>query len=303
VGVADPVEKAGGGSDVDASSLPGWFRVAARVRGTSLLSGWLLILGAVLMVAFQVGSERVPFSALMLGWALLGVGVVCASAIGTPRIAAREVGLPVRGRWRALNSPADRAPSHRTHAYGQTFAIDLLHEPEGATRPRGFLRPDQFPGFGKEIVAPADGRVVIVRDRARDRRSRSTADLASLMRLEGQLRQVLGGGRLLAGNTIVLDLGGGVFASLSHLKRGSARVKAGEHVRRGDVIALCGNSGNSSEPHLHFQLMDHPRQSIAAGLPITFFDAGHSLGGIPRNGDLLDVSDAQLASTPSGRPA
>ena len=201
-------------------------------------------------------------------------------------IPARPVAVPVRGRWRALNSPADRVPSHGTHAYGQTYAIDLVHEPKDGTRPRGYRRPEEFPGFGKEILAPGDGCVVSVRDRAFDHRSRTRADLALLMRFEGQLRQALGGARLLTGNTIVLDLGGGVFASFSHLKRGSARVKLGQHVRRGDVLALCGNSGNSSEPHLHFQLMDHPRHCVAAGLPFTFEDA-HGQGWVPRSGELV----------------
>ena len=182
-------------------------------------------------------------------------------------------------------------PSHPTHAYGQTFAIDLVHEPEGAKRPRGYRRPDEFSAFGKEIVAPAEGRVVSVRDRARDHRSRSTPDLARLMRLEGRLRELLGGGRWVVGNTIVLDLGSGVFASLSHLKRGSARVDRGDHVERGDVLALCGNSGNSSEPHLHFQLMDHARQSIAAGLPFVFVDDDHPEGWVPRSGEILEGRD------------
>ena len=187
-------------------------------------------------------------------------------------------------------------PSHGTNAYGQRYAIDLVHEPKGATRPRGWRRPEEFPGFGKEILAPADGTVVSVRDRARDHRSRSRADLAPLMRLEGRLRQLLGGDRLLTGNTIVLDLGGGVFASFSHLKRGSARVEPGQHVHRGDVLALCGNSGNSSEPHLHFQLMDHPRHSVAVGLPFTFEDA-HGQDRIPRSGELVEAWNDQLAAT------
>ena len=76
---------------------------------------------------------------------------------------------------------------------------------------------------------------------------------------------------------IVLDLGGGVFASFSHLKRGSARVKPGQHVRRGDVLALCGTSGNSNEPHLHFQRKARGRRAVdlliaasavATGLPL-----------------------------------
>ena len=261
-----------------------------------------MILAALAVRAFQIGSDEVAVYALMVGCVLLGVGVVCAQAIGTPEIPARAVGVPVRGRWRALNSPADRVPSHRTHAWGQTFAIDLAHEPEGAKRPRGHRRPEEFPGFGREIVAPADGRVVSVRDRARDHRSRSTADLAMLMRFEGQLRQALGGGRLLAGNTIVLDLGGGVYASLSHLKRRSARVAPGQHFLRGDVLALCGNSGNSSEPHLHFQLVDHRYPSIAAGLPFAFTATDSGDGSVPRSGELIHTDHGELTirSSPHG---
>ncbi len=209
----------------------------------------------------------------------------------------RPVAVPVRGRWRALNSPADRPPSHGTHAYGQTYAIDLVHEPKDAPRPRGYRRPAEFPGFGKKILAPAEGCVVSVRDRARDHRSRSRANLVLLMRFEGKLRQLLGGEKLLAGNTIVLDLGGGVFASFSHLKRSSARVKPGQQVRRGDVLAFCGNSGNSSEPHLHFQLMDHPRHSVAAGLPFAFEDADGQ-DRVPHSGELVEAGDQPAATAP-----
>ena len=55
------------------------------------------------------------------------------------------------------------------------------------------------------------------------------------------------------GNTIVLSHGEGLFSAMSHLEPGSARVKAGDRVRRGEALALCGNSGRSPEPHLHFQ--------------------------------------------------
>ena len=280
--------------------MPHWFRIAARARGPALGGGWLLVVASLLARAFQLGSDDAAVCALIGGWFLFTVGLVCASSITTPVIPPRPVGVPVRGRWRALNSPADRVPSHRTHAYGQTFAIDLVHEPKDAARPRGYRRPEEFPGFAKEIVAPAASRVVSVRDGARDHRSRSTAGLARLMQLEGHLRQALGGGRLLAGNTIVLDLGCGVFASLSHLKRGSTRVEPGQHVGRGDVLALCGNSGNSSEPHLHFQLMDHRRQSIAAGLPFVFIDADGSEGRVPRSGEILESgSDRLITIEPS----
>jgi murein DD-endopeptidase MepM/ murein hydrolase activator NlpD len=77
---------------------------------------------------------------------------------------------------------------------------------------------------------------------------------------------------------VVLDLGDGVYAALAHLRRGSVQVTKGQRVTAGQQIAECGNSGNSSEPHLHFQLMDHAHASIAAGLPFTFQGSG-----VPRN--------------------
>ncbi|MGH3910561.1 MAG: M23 family metallopeptidase, partial [Pseudonocardiaceae bacterium] len=74
----------------------------------------------------------------------------------------------------------------------------------------------------------------------------------------------------------------------AHLQRGSARVAAGAVVRAGQHIADCGNSGNSTEPHLHLQLMDHPRVAVAAGLPVEFdgFDVDEQWqSGVPRNGE------------------
>ncbi|MGH2980455.1 MAG: M23 family metallopeptidase, partial [Solirubrobacterales bacterium] len=66
------------------------------------------------------------------------------------------------------------------------------------------------------------------------------------------------------------------------LKRGSIRVAEGDTVRPGDLIAECGNSGNSSEPHVHMQLMDRPEALIAAGLPVTF--ERFEIDGEPRDG-------------------
>ena len=90
------------------------------------------------------------------------------------------------------------------------------------------------------------------------------------------VRELLGPGRIL-GNHVVLDLGGGVFAALAHLRRGSLLVRRGDRVAAGQQLAKCGNSGNSTEPHLHFQLMDHPSVLRAAGLPVRFAAPGQPL--------------------------
>lgn len=204
---------------------------------------------------------------------------------------------PVRGRWTALNSPASRVPSHGTHAYGQTYAIDLINEPDPA-RPRVALarwplgrRAGTFPGFGQPVLAPADGVVVAVSDWQRDHWSRTSAPaLLYLMLVEGPVREATGPGRVV-GNHVVLDLGDGVYALLAHLRRRSALVKRGDLVRAGQALAACGNSGNSSEPHLHFQLMDRPGTLLGAGVPFTF------PGGVPANGQVLAADPA--ASQPA----
>jgi len=69
------------------------------------------------------------------------------------------------------------------------------------------------------------------------------------------------------GNTIILDLGSGQFAHYFHLKPGSVHVKLGERVRRGQVMALIGASGDAREPHLHFEITNSPKFLAGDGLP------------------------------------
>ena len=69
---------------------------------------------------------------------------------------------------------------------------------------------------------------------------------------------------------VVIDIGGGNFAFFAHLQPGSLRVRLGDKVHRGDVIALLGNTGNTDAPHLHFHVMDGPSPIDANGLPYAF---------------------------------
>lgn len=203
-----------------------------------------------------------------------------------------EVGPPVTGRWVALNSPADKVPSHGTHGYGQSHAIDIVAEPEEGSRPPfrwlwPVARPNRdFPAFDAPLVAVADGTVVHASDGQRDHLSRNSGPaLAYLMVLESSLRDMVGARRIV-GNHVVLDLGDGVHAAYAHIRRGSLQVKAGDTVREGQVLARCGNSGNSTEPHVHFQLMDHPDLDVARGIPFTWRGVG-----VPGNGEAFVVEE------------
>lgn len=227
------------------------------------------------------------------GFAMLVVGVTLSVApVGRRRPEPVAVRAPVQGRWVPVNSPDDRVPSHGTHELGQTYAIDLLYQPEGERQGlRGWppARPPRtFPAFGQPVYAPADGVVVRASAWQRDHWSRDSWPALVFLILEGVARQVLSfltlsGGRFVVGNHVVLDLGDGTYALLAHLKNGSLEVHPGQRVKAGDLIGRCGNSGNTSEPHLHFQLMDHRMAFVAAGTPFAFSydDGGTARFGVP----------------------
>ncbi|MFE3381759.1 M23 family metallopeptidase [Streptomyces anulatus] len=208
-----------------------------------------------------------------------------------------EVDPPVAGRWTALNSPADKTPSHGTHVYGQTYAIDIVADPEtGEGEPPArpafrwlwplVRRNRAFPAFGAPLLAVADATVVRASDGQRDHLSRNSLPaLGYLMLIEGNVRS-FAGVRRIVGNHVILDLGDSTYAAYAHVQRGSLQVKAGETVRAGQVLGRVGNSGNTTEPHLHFQLMDGPDLDDARGVPFTWRGVG-----VPANKETFTVGE------------
>ena len=238
--------------------------VLARVRIPLLWASIaFLVAGAFLDVPWWL-----PLVVLSLAFAIY-------LRVGTVRSPETVVAPPVAGRWRAINGPADKVPSHGLHAYGQTYAVDLVHAPSGDGAITMEMwpiarRPEEFPGFGQPVLAAADGEVVRVYGRARDHWSRTSWwSLAYLFTVEAVVREIRGPAGIL-GNHVVIRGDDGTCALVAHLRRGSVRVETGDRVARGEVVGECGNSGNSSEPHVHFQLMDVANPLFAAGLPLRF---------------------------------
>ena len=229
--------------------------------------------------------------------ALIAVGVLAASVLLVflgPRLipASRvaHVASPVSGRWLGMNSPATKVPSHGIRMYGQAYAIDLVHEPAEKTRPAfgegsAWRDPQDFPAFGEPVFAMIDGTVVRATDWRRDHRARTSAFALIYMLFEGAVRE-LGGPGFILGNHVTIRGADGEFATVAHLLQRSVAVRVGETVHAGEQIGRCGNSGNSSEPHVHAQLMDRVSPWTAQGLPMAF--AGIS----------LDDSDAAVTALP-----
>ncbi|WP_248152021.1 peptidoglycan DD-metalloendopeptidase family protein [Microbacterium aoyamense] len=199
-----------------------------------------------------------------------------------------ELSFPFTGRWMAQNSPADHVPSHGTHLFATTYAIDFVALDErGRTAPRSWRSafsteaPEIFLGFGVDLLSPLSGTVVATHDGEEDHIARRSPFALAAYALT-QWERVRGGAGAIAGNHVVIK-DARRFVLLAHLRRGSLVVRPGDDVVVGTRIGACGNSGNSTEPHVHVQAMDAADATIARGLPITFATpAGHVL---PRNGE------------------
>jgi hypothetical protein len=163
----------------------------------------------------------------------------------------------------------------------ERFAIDFVQLlPDLRVFNGDKTKPESYPGFGADVHAVADGTVVAVLDGLPEQvPGRSPTGLP--------LEQY-------AGNHIVQDIGDGNYALYAHLKAGSVRVKVGNRLTSGQVIALLGNTGNTDGPHLHFHVMSTPDPLRADGLP--FVLSSFRLDGRIAS---MDAEDALEAGQPA----
>jgi hypothetical protein len=122
--------------------------------------------------------------------------------------------------------------------------------------------PRNYAGWGREIIAPAAGTVVFARNDHADQPLTDRADPKYF------LPQYPSGGD--PGNYVIIDHENGEFSMIAHMRKGSVRVGAGDHVQQGQVIGLLGNSGDTTGPHVHYQLQNGPDWERADALPFQF---------------------------------
>jgi len=138
------------------------------------------------------------------------------------------------------------------------YAIDWLQSVEGVFFSGDPLDNRSYYAYGKPVLAVADATVVVARDGFPD----------NVPRHQGQFHTAVPVTMETAlGNRITLDLGGGQFAHYAHLQPGTVRVKSGDGVRRGQVLARIGDPGDARGPHLHFQVSTSVNAVAGEGVP------------------------------------
>ena len=165
---------------------------------------------------------------------------------------------------------------------GENFAIDWgrvkgnrIYDGDGSTN-------EQHYAFGADVLAVADGTVVFVQD-GEPEQTPGASVLATKQSAIG-------------GNKVILKIAPKVFAGYEHLQPGSLTVKAGDKVKAGAVLAKLGNTGPSTGPHLHFELLDRPDVFTGRSLPFVF-DRFTLAGTV----DLATAEGDTFAITPASR--
>ncbi|HSS47509.1 MAG TPA: M23 family metallopeptidase [Thermoanaerobaculia bacterium] len=185
-----------------------------------------------------------------------------------------DYAFPVAGTWYVGAAPS--LHSHHRWAANEEFALDLVAlGGDGKTHKGDGTHLDDFYCYGRDILAVADGTVVEVATdgtEANDRLRRpgETADAFQNRTVQAQNELLMKNPKAVIGNYVVLRHAGGEYSQYAHMKQGSVRVKVGDTVTRGQVLGQVGQTGNTTEPHLHFQLTDGPDPLYSRGVPILF---------------------------------
>jgi murein DD-endopeptidase MepM/ murein hydrolase activator NlpD len=171
--------------------------------------------------------------------------------------------LPFNGKWLVFWGGDVPKLNHHHGDNAQKYAFDFIQVNNKGSffKAEGETNEDYF-SFGQNITAPLGGVVVEVVDGVRDNNPGETNPYNAM------------------GNYVMIKHTNNMFSILAHLKRDSVAIKSGDRIKVGDYIGQCGNSGNSSDPHVHFHVQssdvfiklskDYDRMPVAKGIKVTF---------------------------------
>lgn len=161
--------------------------------------------------------------------------------------------LPFKGEWTVFWGGDTKELNYHVNARFQKNAFDIvINNGEGRSFKTNGKTNEDYYAFGQPIIAPCDGEVVWAVDGVKDN-------------IPGELNPIY-----VPGNAVLMKTSNKEYVFLAHFKQHSVKVKQGDQVKQGQLLGLCGNSGNSSEPHLHFHLQNTENLNKATGVKCYF---------------------------------
>ena len=161
--------------------------------------------------------------------------------------------LPFKDEWTVIWGGDTKELNYHIESEAQKNAFDMVitNDKGNSYNTDGKTNKDYY-AFGKDLIAPCDGEVVLVVDGVKDN-------------VPGILNPVY-----VPGNTVIIKTQNNEYLFFAHFKQHSIVVKQGQRVKQGQLLGLCGNSGNSSEPHLHFHIQNVEDMNAATGVKCYF---------------------------------
>ncbi len=208
------------------------------------------------------GTPNVLFA---IGWVFLLLELY---QISRPpdRAEAVLIDAPFRGEWEVFHGGRSPLINHHYGISAQQNALDIDRALHGPPPEKAAGKLESYAAFGEHLYAPADGMIVEAVNDLPDNPIGKTDEVHLL------------------GNHITIEIGKDRYALMAHLMRGSVTVKNGDRVKKGQQVARCGNSGNTSEPHLHFQIQDRAKFDFdnTRTFPILFRDVTRIRNGLAK---------------------
>lgn len=162
--------------------------------------------------------------------------------------------LPLNDEWTIVWGGDSKELNYHIENQAQKNAFDfVITDTKGKSYQTDGLKNQDYYAFGKEIIAPCAGEIVLVVDGVKDNKP-------------GVMNPIF-----VPGNTVIIKTDKNEFLFFAHFQQNSIKVKQGQKVVQGQLLGLCGNSGNSSEPHLHFHIQNVEDMNVAMGVKC-FFD-------------------------------
>ena len=180
--------------------------------------------------------------------------------------------LPFEGEWWVFWGGRNTAGNYHRANPLQRYAYDFVIRRDGSTHAGSGEENEDYWCEGAPVVAPAGGIV-----------ERAVDGIAENVPGEMNADEKIG-------NHVVIDHGNGEFSLLAHLRTGSVAVEPGDAVEPGQRVGECGNSGNSSEPHLHYQLQTGPDFFQSESVPAPFHD-------YVADGELVETGEPERGQT------